>query len=362
MRISQFLNKDNNNLDLIRIILACLVIVGHSQVLNGSDNYWIDPIPYFFNFTYSGAIAVKIFFFISGLVITNSYLGNKSASYFIISRFFRLMPALFFVLLISAFFLGPMVTNFELTNYFSELNYFSYILHNIVFYTDYILPGVFETNVYPHIVNGSLWSLRFEVGCYIVLFFLFRLLGNRNKLYMNIPILIIIIDTFLPTRILFNFLGNNPEKYLLPMFFAYGAFFAINSEKIRINLIVVFFSIVVFYVFRNTNYNEIFLIVAFCNGIIYLSSLKFILKLKPKHDISYGIYLWGFPVQQAVYYYLGHINIGLHCFVALFFSILFGLITFLLIEKRFIKIGKSMIFYMNDFKLVNKIKNVLKEV
>lgn len=52
MKISQFLNKDNNNLDLVRITLACMVIIGHSQGLNGLGGYWIDPIEYFFEFSF----------------------------------------------------------------------------------------------------------------------------------------------------------------------------------------------------------------------------------------------------------------------------------------------------------------------
>src|SRR6187551_1901956 len=98
MKISNFLNKENNNLDLIRILLASTVILGHTIAINGQTSYWIDPINYFFPITYSGALAVKIFFFISGLVVTNSFLNKNSLTYFIISRIFRIMPALLFLL------------------------------------------------------------------------------------------------------------------------------------------------------------------------------------------------------------------------------------------------------------------------
>ena len=64
MTITSFLNKENNNLDLIRIILASTVILGHTIAINGDTNYWLDPIGYFFPITYSGALAVKLFFFL----------------------------------------------------------------------------------------------------------------------------------------------------------------------------------------------------------------------------------------------------------------------------------------------------------
>jgi peptidoglycan/LPS O-acetylase OafA/YrhL len=356
MKISQFLNKDNNNLDLVRIILACMVIVGHSKVLNGLGNYWIDPIEYFFEFTYSGALAVKLFLFISGLVVTNSYLHKKNASYFIISRFFRIVPALLFVLIITVFVFGLMVTKLGVYDYFSQLNYLAYIRHNIVFYSDYSLPGVFNDNLYPNIVNGSLWSLRYEIGCYFVLLILFLLLRNRSKYYFIIPIVLILINSLMPSRFILSFIDNNPEKYLLPMSFAYGAFFAVLSDKIKINAYVVVFSIVTFVAFKDTVYVDILFILASCNVVVYLSSMKYFLKLKPKYDISYGIYLWGFLIQQTIFHYFGQIFIGFHCVIAILVSVLLALITFVYIEKPFIKIGKFVIDYTARGKPIEKMQ------
>lgn len=350
MKISQFLDKENNNLDLARIILACLVIVGHSEAINGLGDYWIDPIRHYLGFTYSGAFAVKLFFFISGLVVTNSYLSKKDAIYFIISRVFRIIPALLFVLLLTVFVFGVFVTRNSMYDYFTNMNSFSYIIKNILFYTDYILPGVFNENLYPNIVNGSLWSLRYEVGCYIVLFFLFVFLGNKNKNYLIFPILLILLNSFFPTRLILGFIDNNPEKYLLPLSFAYGAFLAIFSKKIDVNIYSALTGIFIFLIFKNTNFAEIGLVFASCNVLLYLSSIKFVLKLKPKYDISYGIYLWGFLIQQTIFHYFGHIFIGYHCIIAIVISGLLALITFVYIEKPFIKIGKYVIGYLVNFR------------
>lgn len=356
MKISQFLNKDNNNLDLVRIVLACLVIVGHSDVLNGTGNYWIDPIAYFFKFTYAGAFAVKLFLFISGLVVTNSYLSKRSAIYFIVSRFFRIIPALLFVLIVTVFVFGMILTKLQISEYWSQLNYFAYIRHNIVFYSDYLLPGVFDENLYPNVVNGSLWSLRFEVGCYFVLLILFLLLGNRNKYYFIIPILLIMIDALLNSRIIFSFIDDNPEKYLLPMCFAYGVLFAVLADKILIDIYVVIFSILIFVVFKETTYAGFIFILVSCNIVLYLASNKYVLKLKPKYDISYGIYLWGFLIQQTIFHYFGHIFIGFHSIIAIIVSGLLALMTFVYIEKPFIKTGKYVIDFIVNSKSIKKYK------
>lgn len=348
MTIKDILHKENNNLDLIRILLASLVIVGHSKFLNGAGDFWIDPISHFFDYTYSGAIAVKLFFFISGLVITNSYIIKNSASYFIISRVFRLIPALLFVLLITVFGFGPVLTNLTTFNYISNINTYHYILNNILFSTQYDLPGIFQYNLFANAVNGSLWSLRYEIGCYIALLCMFLILGRRNKYYLNIPIALVIIDTTLPNRFIFNFLGNNPEIYLLPLPFALGCLYAINKEIIKINSFLILISILFYVIFKNTYLNEILLVFTCCNILLYVCSNNYVLKLKPKYDISYGIYLWGFLVQQTLYYYFGHIHIGLHCILALIISMMLGLITNLIIEKPFIIIGKSIHEYYKN--------------
>ncbi|WP_367773638.1 acyltransferase [Flavobacterium sp. WC2421] len=355
MKISEFLNKDNNNLDLARILLACLVIVGHSEAINGSGIYWIDPFHHFLKFTYAGAFAVKVFLFISGLVVTNSYLSKKSVVYFVISRLFRILPGLLFVLLVTVFIFGPIVTNLEFKEYLSQLNYFAYIRHNIVFYSDYLLPGVFVENLYPNIVNGSLWTLRYEIGCYIILPILFLFLGNRNKKYFIFPILLVFIDTLLPNRFFLGFIDNNPEKYLLPMAFAYGVFFAIFSTKIFINIYVVLVSFLVFFFLKSTIYAEILFTLASCNLVLFLSSLKYILKMKPKYDISYGVYLWGFLIQQTLFSLFGHINIIIHCLLAILFSVVLAVITFIFIEKPFMNFGKAFLNFINE-KYLNSVK------
>jgi peptidoglycan/LPS O-acetylase OafA/YrhL len=144
--LNYILIKENNNLDLIRILLSIFVIVGHSYALNGSGGYWIDPIRHFFPYTNSGPVAVKCFLFISGLVVTNSILSNRNILYFIVSRFFRIVPSLFFLLIITVFIFGPILSSDPI--YWHHLGWVRYIFYNLVFFTYHFLPGVFESNLY----------------------------------------------------------------------------------------------------------------------------------------------------------------------------------------------------------------------
>ena len=355
MILSNILEKEKNNLDLIRIILACLVIVCHSPTLNGNSNFWIDPISFFFKYTNSGDLTVKLFFFISGLVVTKSYLYKRNAGYFILSRIFRIIPALLFVILITVFIIGPIVTHLSLGEYFSSQRLFLYIKNNIFFNTDYLLPGIFENNFYPNAVNGSLWSLRYEVGCYIGLLLLFLIIGKQNKYYLNIPILLIIIDTFLPYRVVTHFFENIPAIYKLTSFFAFGALLAINADKIKINYITTSIAIAICYISYDLLWASEIFVFTTCIVIVYLASNKFVLKIKPKHDISYGIYLWGFVVQQTLYHFTGHLYVGFHCIIALIVSGFLAYISFKYIEKPGIELGKKAYqLYKTNFPYINQ--------
>ena len=76
MIVKEFLKKDHNNLDIIRIICALLVIVGHTYRLNNTGA--TDIIEKITKFTYTGGLAVTIFFFISGMLVTHSLLKNTA--------------------------------------------------------------------------------------------------------------------------------------------------------------------------------------------------------------------------------------------------------------------------------------------
>jgi peptidoglycan/LPS O-acetylase OafA/YrhL len=342
MKVSYLLNKDNNNLNLIRLILASMVIVGHSPILNGSNNFWVDPISYYFPFAASGPWAVNIFFFISGLVVTNSLLSSRKPLRFITARFFRIMPAFAFVVIVSALIIGPIVSVLPAKQYFSDSTVYTYITENLLFQVYYNLPGVYLKNVYPTAVNGSLWTLAYEMSCYVFLLGLFLIIRNRGKLFYNIIIGLIIFESFLPYKIIFNWLGSNPQINLLPAAFALGAFFAVNADDIIIDKFSVLGVCLIYFFFRSSVYANLFFNIACSVTALYISATSFFNQYRPKYDISFGVYLWGFVVQQTLFHYTGKMYTGWHCIISLMISIALAYITHLLIEKPGIEIGKTL--------------------
>jgi len=229
MLLNDVLRKENNNLDIFRLIAALMVIYGHAYALlptPGVD----DPLAAVLVHDYSGSLAVKIFFFFSGLVVTNSLIEKRSFLKFIISRIFRIWPALILVLATSSLMLGPLLTSIPLHTYFANETVYSYIYRGIYLDIQFYLPGVFDSNA-RHVINGSLWTIPCEVFAYLVLAasYITKLLNSR--IAASLFFVIVLIDPLIGNKILFTWLSDNHELTLLAPCFAFGSLLAIWKEK-----------------------------------------------------------------------------------------------------------------------------------
>jgi len=340
--VNDLLKRENNNLDLFRIIAALLVIVGHSYVLFPSVGE-IDQVRNFTGFTYSGALAVKIFFFISGLVVTNSILNSNSFIHFTISRVFRIFPALIFLLVLTVFVIGPWLTNLSTSDYFNSSQTWNYIKNNAQLKTQYDLPGLFLSNVYPGAVNGSLWSLPSEVGCYLLLLSMFFIGVLKNRVAASIVFSLLIIDLILPQRVFTYWISENPEIALLPACFSLGAIIAINKDKFSTSFFQTIGLLILTYIVWGTRFVELIFCFTVFSFILNLSSLEAVKRFKIKNDISYGIYLWGFLVQQIVQHFITDETVYLKMVISAVIASAIAIVSWFLIEKRFIKYGKLVI-------------------
>ncbi|QTN98579.1 acyltransferase [Brucella sp. 458] len=178
MLIADAVRRGNNNFDLLRLVAAAMVIVGHSYALVPVKGE-IDPIQALVGFAYSGSLAVKFFFFLSGILVTNSLLQKQDIIEFVTMRTARVVPAIAVCSAILALIIGPIFTTD--TKYFSNPDVFRFIWGNSIINIQYTLPGVFQNLAFKE-VNASLWTIPYEVCAYIVLagFFLIGALKNKH--------------------------------------------------------------------------------------------------------------------------------------------------------------------------------------
>lgn len=353
--LGQFLEKGNNNLDLIRIACAFFVIYSHSFPISpfgdSNDILYKITLQGYISF---GGVAVKTFFLISGMLVTNSLLSNGKPLTYVSSRFFRVYPAFVTTILITALIIAPVISNLPLRNYYSSTETWRYILNNLRMNIHYTLPGVFTENKL-NAVNGSIWTIPFEIKAYfyLLLIYLFSLLtGSYRKHFIAMISLAIIIEPLTPFKGVMIAKSADPSVYLLYPFFAAGCLLSILKNKIN-NYGLLFLSILSLIAYL-ASHAEIYKLASFYAFssllLVFLASTAMIQKLKIKNDISYGVYLWAFPVQQII----ASTSISspyMNVFIAILISSAAGYISFIYIEKPCMKLNKRIM--QNNYRQIS---------
>lgn len=324
MRLAEILPRGANNLDLFRIIAAAMVIFGHAYALVPVAGQ-SDPLVQWLGFDSSGSLAVKVFFLLSGLVVTNSLLEKRQPLQFLIARFFRLWPALAVTVLLCALVLGPLLTSLPLEEYLLHPQTGKYIYRNLVFRIRFPLPGVFQDNALSA-VNGSLWTIPHEIAAYLGLLVLY-LLGTFQRCWLPLALL----ATLLAVPLLFP--DESPEVSRLLACFAIGATLAFYKRHLIINGWVVLALWLLFALFRHALVNFYLFYLALFASILFVASQSWMLRLRPRSDLSYGVYLWGFPVQQVMAQFFGAQGILFNQLASLAICLVLAFGSWHLVEK-----------------------------
>ncbi len=179
--------RGRNNFDLLRLAGATLVVFAHSFQLTRPN----EPIPSVMHETL-GELGVVMFFSISGLLVARSWAYDPQPLSFAMKRALRLMPALVVSLLLTALVLGPLVTALPLSGYLQAPGTKAYVLNNAIFQTDYTLPGVFAHTPFKLNVNASLWTLPLELKAYCLVLAV-GLLGLFGRKRLLMPVLAVFL-------------------------------------------------------------------------------------------------------------------------------------------------------------------------
>lgn len=338
------LQRDANNFDLIRLFAALMVLFGHAYSVTPQPGK-IDPLLSTTGFATAG-VAVKIFFFLSGLLVTNSLLEKRSVVQFAAARFFRIWPALFFVLAGSAFVIGPLYTQLDIGTYLADPNSWLYLKRQLMMQSwgtqgagYYNLPGVFEQNPYARIVNASLWSLVVEVVAYIMLAACF-MVGLTSRWAASLLIVVVVLDAVLPFRLLFWFLPKGNEDFSnLPFCFAVGFAAAVFKNQVKISPSLPAGLALLYWIFHGAEHARVLFYLLVFAIVLWAATWPVLLKFRPRADLSYGAFLWGFPIQQSLAVHFAALGVHLNQLMATVLTLLMAYISWTFIEKRSIDFG-----------------------
>lgn len=345
------ISNRHNNFNVIRFFAAVMVIYGHMCSLIGIGQFSV------MKQAVSG-LGVKIFFVISGYLITKSFLSDSNALRYSIKRFFRIMPGLAVIVVLTTFIFGPILTDLSTKEYFANPETYAY-LKNILFHPVYTLPGVFGQNPYPYAVNGSLWSLPVEVFMYllmpltIVIFRKFNIEKIGMILGFVVSFLLYIYILKFHNDLVIVVWGNSLVSglSLVPLFYL-GSLFTFKKVRNLLNLQWAVAIMVILLLFDYSWFKSEILLTFALPYLIFsfaLQSRPVFAKIFSVNDYSYGLYLYGFLIQQIIVRKFGVLGLPLNYYfiVSLAVTFVFAVLSWHLVEKPCQKFSKNLLKKIN---------------
>lgn len=335
-RLEDHLSGRDNNLNLIRMIAAAAVLVSHAFPIALGEGA-AEPLKELTGMSL-GSHAVAIFFVLSGLLIARSFDRGSSRIRFVVARVLRLFPALLVVLALTVI-VGAFVTSLSLSQYLSATGTLTYIPRNLsLAFLQYPLPGVFSDNPLPGAINGSLWTLFYEVVCYAGVFVLgiMGMLRRRlvfTALFALLALAFVFSVVWEPT----GGLAYRADKMIQLGFpFALGMLAYVWRDQLVLDWRLALAIWILPVVTHGSVLMPLTLIVAVGYSLAWLGFVVkgTMLAYNRLGDYSYGIYIYAFPVQQS----LVHLFPGMSPYENMLFAapitLLFAVLSWHLVEEN----------------------------
>jgi len=284
----------HNNFDFLRIVAATLVLFSHQYALSGR------PEPSILGMSF-GTFGVLVFFSISGFLVSQSWRQDPHALRFLAKRFLRIWPGLAVVTLVAALLLGPLVSTLAPSAYFSHPGFSDFLRTLKVVTVRYELPGVFEENMYPKAVNGSLWTIPLEVRCY------FALLVIAFVGLLKQPLLV--LTATLTSAIYYFYFAHaeNFQNYFGLFFFAGVCMDLYRAQWEPRPVYLLAGAVCLALVLYLLQWRGPALLTLIPAAVILCGtrSTPVLRRFGRYGDISYGIYIYAFVVQQTLFWMVG---------------------------------------------------------
>ncbi|AYE95584.1 acyltransferase [Mycobacterium paragordonae] len=329
MKLAQAFNPRQNALNALRLGLALSVIVWHSFPLSGHHL----PSAAFQQFL--GSVGVDGFFAISGFLITASWLRHPQLRDYSLARGLRILPGFYACLILTAFVIAPVGVAMQggsASKLLLSSGPIQYVVRNAA-----VTMAQFDVGGTPHGLpapgwNGSLWTLGYELYCYIgvACFGVVGLLGRRWLLpfLAMLAWLLLLVSTVLAAS------SGGREPARLALMFLAGALIHHWRHVIPARWSLVAISVII--AIAASWLPDYRLVAAFplAYAVIVSGSLIYDERFQLTTDLSYGVYIYAFPIQQLLIIAgAGTLNPLVFAVIATILTLPMAALSWILIEK-----------------------------
>lgn len=344
-RFGKPLDPRNNSLNLIRLVLALMVLFAHSFYIVG------DGTGPGFKGENLGGWAVAGFFGISGYLITGSRFNNRLGTY-LVHRVARIIPAFIVCLVAMAAIFAPVayhVQHGSLHGFFqtptTPLN--SIFANLFLRIQSYDIAGTPSGVPYPRAWNGSLWTLYYEFLCYLVIAILGSIAIVKRSPWPLLVAFALSVMVWANLSKIEPYIQGNPDFALLARLLPYflgGAVVKVFSRYIGLSWqgAVIAAAVASFSVFSFDGFGNQLAAPFIAYLILWISTWLPSPQLISRHDVSYGSYIYAFPVQQILAVFGAyHWGVWWFSLVALLVTLVPATASWLLIERPVMNMVKT---------------------
>lgn len=300
---SDVVGNRNNHFNLIRASAALAVMFVHYFWLTKSE-VTLDRFLIPHHGLTSGSIAVDILFSVSGFLITASLFNRHGVVDFLSARCLRVFPGLWTMLVMVVFGLGAALTTLPLSDYLTApLTWFYFwrwgtIVNGYAFF----LPGLFEHNPLDAQVNGSLWTITIEWRLYMLFaagWFVLSPLPTWRRRAFRVVIPLVALALYVQNAILHA--GDLGAQHCF-CFFA-GSTIFLHGDRLPVGLLPLALTFVILALVLALG--GPFLAVYLALGSYLVLNLAYapgrrLLAFNRLGDYSYGLYIYAYPITQAI--------------------------------------------------------------
>jgi peptidoglycan/LPS O-acetylase OafA/YrhL len=349
-----------NNFDALRLLAAFAVVCSHAYPIREGNS---EREPYFRLSGYCsvGEISVAIFFIISGLLVARSFLSDPNAGSYLKKRLLRILPGLVACVAVCAFVVGPWFTTLSMREYLHDRDLLKFARNALLLPGRYGLPGVFDDwgiTDPRSAINGSLWSLPLEFMMYLAVLGLGMTKLLRRAWCVGLVAALLLIEWLVVDRWI-----NQPgyvvsatfvkyhvwvlEMPHLAYFFLAGTLLLLFKDSVVVDWRWGVLCLVIVAVTWHTRLGYFFFSLCLPYLVMWMAFARIAL-LKPVlqsvtkwGDFSYGVYLYGYPVEQILSQTFGQ-KLGIAGLVGLscIGTLLMAVLSWHLVERPFLKLKK----------------------